>query len=60
MVPDTDEQLRIIRATALKSAKVSLADVGIDVNNPKYAVMQYELQYAIYHELKKLLKIKTT
>ena len=59
MPPEINEQLRILRATALKSAKASLADVGIDVNHPKYAVMQYELQYAIYHELKKLLKIET-
>ena len=53
----TDEKMKKAREVAMRNAKVILAEAGIDENDRAYPSMVYEMQYTIYHELKKCMGI---
>ena len=55
-----DEQKIKAQEIALKHTKAILKDLDITEQNykhPKYSQLQYELQFEIYHAIKKTLKI---
>lgn len=51
--------LETARTIALKTAKDILVESNILPKDPLYATRQYELQYGIYHAIKKALKLKS-
>ena len=51
--------LEITRRIALKTAKDVLMASNVSVNDPHYGIMQYELQFDIYHAIKKVLQLKS-
>ena len=55
----THEKMAKARAIALKNAKIILAEAGIAENDKYYSIRLYEMQFRIYHELKKCLDIPT-
>ena len=53
-----EKQLAKIREVALKSAKNILNEMGVSDDSIEHASLQYELQFSIYHAIKRALKIK--
>lgn len=51
--------LEKIREIALRTAKEILEEMGIEPNAKDYASKQYEMQFAIYHSIKKAANIKS-
>lgn len=52
-------ELKKIRDIALKKTKEILEELEItSLNDEYYAIKKYEMQFAIYHQIKKLLKLR--
>ncbi len=49
--------LEEIRRISLEQAKLILEKIGIGVHHPQYAIKHYELQFSIYHAIKKSLEL---
>lgn len=53
-----DQELEQLRDIALAHAKKILAEMGVDQNDAQYPTKQYQMQYEIYHAMKKVFEIE--
>ena len=51
------EKMQKAREIALKNAKRILKESGLDENHKWYSLRQYEMQFAIYHQLRQCMDI---
>ena len=56
---DKDKILKNVREIALKNAKIILLEAEINKNDIHYSQYLYDMQFKIYHELKRCLNIDT-
>ena len=54
---DSDIQKKKAQELSLKHAKTILSEMGVKNDDRQHTIMQYELQFEIYHAIKKTLKI---
>lgn len=54
---DSDIQKKKAQELSLKHAKSILSEMGVKNDDRQHTIMQYELQFEIYHAIKKTLKI---
>jgi hypothetical protein len=54
---NTDEKMKIAMEIAMRNAKVILFEAGLSESDDTYSLRLYELQFKIYHDVKKCMNI---